>query len=94
MVSFGSQRSRCAHRVVLRVSIIFATCLRAPCSVMAQAPRAQMDADLSALFGRHVQKIRKTDEDPPRAAIIDVVMVITGQGAKNSASALARVAEQ
>ena len=64
---------------------------------MAQATRVQMVADLeqlSALLGRRVQKIRKTDEDPPRVAIIDVVMVITGQGAKNSARAFARVAGQ
>ncbi len=38
---------------------------------------------LSALLGREVKQVRKTDETPPRVSVIDVVSAIAGQERRN-----------
>ena len=46
---------------------------------MAASSGDDAPAQLAALLGREAVRIRKTDENPPRISIIDVVEAITGQ---------------
>ena len=69
--------------------------MSAPCSVMAQAPRAEMaDLGLCALLGRRgPHKIRKTNEVPARISVIDVAVLITGHGRDYAAQAVRNICE-
>jgi len=55
---------------------------------MAACSGDDVPAQLSALLGTVAVQIRKTDESPPRASVIDVIMAITGKNANHSAEAL------
>ena len=56
---------------------------------------AELGHQLAVLLGRHgPQNIRKTDGNPPRISVIDVVMAITGQDANHAARDFRRVKEQ
>ncbi len=48
-------------------------------------------AQLAALLGHPVKRIRKTDETPPRVSVIDVISAITGKDARHSAEQLRRL---
>lgn len=52
---------------------------------------ADIQQQLSRLLGRDVQQIRKTDENPSRISVIDVVAAITGQNKSNAAVAFKRL---
>ena len=46
---------------------------------------------LSALLGREVKQIRKTDENLARVSVIDVAVVMTGRTAKYASEALCNI---
>ena len=57
--------------------------------------RADLGQQLTELLGRRgPHNIRKTDENPPRASVIDVVVVLTGQTANVAAIMISRLKEQ
>ena len=57
--------------------------------------RADLGQQLTELLGRRgPHNIRKTDENPPRASVIDVVVVLTGQTANVAAIIIGRLKEQ
>ena len=49
---------------------------------------------LSALLGREVKQVRKTDETPPRVSVVDVAAVITGKDHNAAAQDLRRMSEK
>ena len=49
---------------------------------------ADTQRQLSALLGRQVKQLRKTEEIPPRISVVDVVVAITGKTARHSAEAI------
>ena len=49
---------------------------------------------LSELLGREVGPIRKTDEQPPRISVIDVIALVTGKAARKAANDLSFVKER
>ena len=57
----------------------------APVVYEARDRMSDVQQQLSALLGRDVKQLRKTDEQPPRISIIDVAALITGKG-KNQAA--------
>jgi hypothetical protein len=59
--------------------------------MMAAAGGDDIPVQLASLLGGEVVQIRKTDENPPRISVIDVVQAITGQTQSNSAVALRRL---
>ena len=60
---------------------------------MAASSGDDVPAQLAALLGREAVRIRKTDENPPRISIIDVVEAITGQAKNNAGKTLERIKE-
>jgi len=55
---------------------------------------AEIQQQLATLLGREsVSQIRKTDENPPRVSVIDVVEAITGQAKNNAGKTLDRIKE-
>ena len=59
--------------------------------MMATVVGDDIPVQLASLLGGEVVQIRKTDENPPRISVIDVVQAITGQTQSNSAGALRRL---
>ena len=53
-----------------------------------------MPTQLTALLGREIFRIRKTDETPPGVSIIDVVMAVTGGSQHDAARSLRRLSDQ
>ena len=54
-------------------------------------------AQLAALLGKprgSIGKVRKTDETPPRVAVIDVVMIITGKDARHAAQEVRTICDR
>ena len=54
---------------------------------MAASSGDDIPAQLAALLGRDVAHIRKTDEEPPRAAVYDVISTITGMSVNHAGKA-------
>ena len=52
---------------------------------MAASSGDGIPAQLAALLGRPVKRIRITDETPPRISVIDVATAITGKHLRNAA---------
>ena len=53
-----------------------------------------MPAQLAALLGREVVRIRKTDETPPRVSVIDAIMSFSGGSQHDAARSLRRLSDQ
>ena len=49
---------------------------------------ADVQQQLSALLGRKVGRIRKTNDTPARVSVVDTIAVITGKNANHSAEAM------
>ena len=49
---------------------------------------ADIQQQLSALLGREVGRIRKTNDTPARVSVVDTIAVITGKNASHSAEAM------
>jgi hypothetical protein len=58
---------------------------------MAASSGDDVPAQLAALLGTAAVQIRKTDETPPRASVVDVIMAITGKNPSHSAESLRRL---
>ena len=54
----------------------------------AQEHMADVQQQLSALLGREVGRIRKTNDTPARVSVVDTIAVITGKNANHSAEAM------
>ena len=61
---------------------------------MAASSGDDIPAQLAALLGKEIVRIRKTDESPPRISVIDVAVVITGKDANNAARAVGVVKDR
>ena len=61
---------------------------------MAASAADDIPAQLAALFGKDVFEIRKTDQTPPRASLIDVAVAITGHDSRYSADAVRNACEK
>ena len=51
-------------------------------------------AQLASLLGHPVQRIRITDETPPRVSVVDVISAITRKSANEAAEQLRRLIER
>ena len=58
---------------------------------MAASSADDIPTQLAVLLGRQTVHIRKTDEDPPRISIIDVIAVVTGKDKNQAAEDLRRL---
>ena len=61
---------------------------------MAGASGEDFPAQISALLGQGPAQIRKTDDTPPRASVIDIATIITGRGADYASQAVRNVCEK
>jgi hypothetical protein len=59
---------------------------------MAASATDDIHTQLAVLLGRQTVHIRKTDEDPPRISIIDVIAAVTGKDKNHAAEDLRRLA--
>ena len=59
---------------------------------MAASATDDIHTQLAVLLGRQTVHIRKTDEDPPRISIIDVIAAVTGKDKNQAAEDLRRFA--
>ena len=55
--------------------------------------QATVERELTALLGRGVTRLRKTDETPARISVIDVAIAIGGSDADNASKAVRRICE-
>ena len=61
---------------------------------MAASSGDDVPAQLAALLGLAAVPIRKTEETPPRASVIDVIMALTGKTANHSAESLRELTQR
>ena len=55
--------------------------------------QATVQRELTALLGRGVTRLRKTDETPPRISVIDVAVALGGYDANSASTAVRRIRE-
>ena len=61
---------------------------------MAASSGDGIPAQLAALLGHPVKRIRITDETPPRVSVVDVISAITRKSANEAAEQLRRLIER
>ena len=54
---------------------------------------ADVQQQLSALLGRGVTRLRKTDDNPARISVIDVAVALSGHGADYASQAVRNICE-
>ena len=55
---------------------------------MSDSPRTpSIHGQLSTLLGREIKQLRKTDTDPPRVSIYDVISAVTGMDGNHAGKA-------
>ena len=54
---------------------------------------ADVQQQLSALLGRGVTRLRKTDDNPARISVIDVAVALSGHGADYASQSVRNICE-
>ena len=105
MLAPSRGRRSCLRRATYLISILDRTAAtwlkqavpRGRAEHMTEAPsggqQPTVQQQLSALLGRGVTRLRKTDETPARISVIDVAVAIGGYDANNAARAVRRICE-